>query len=736
MANRIQFRRGTAHEALTANPVLAEGEFAYETDTRQWKVGDGVTAWNDLDYGGLIGQDGPTGPTGPQGEQGEPGVGSGGTGVPAGGAENDLLQKASGTDYDIQWATPSSMAYFDTGWVTGPSTFNNWRYAILHNLGLSLSEVVIDMYVKSSGNHGVAAGTIMKVSHEATWTSGSGGTYYEDSLNQISYQNYRGDNLFIGFDYGTGVENFVSAADITEFKFVVRSLETGAFKGDKGETGDKGDTGETGPQGNVGYNASTWDSGTTYSKDNLVVESGETWVSVQDSNTNNQPSTDDGTWWTSVTRAESYPIGGLAAYLSTSIPTGWLRCDGSTVNIADYPDLYAVIGTTFGGDGVTTFELPDLQGIGVAGVNTQTGPSGQTWGSFASPGDIVEDQFQDHQHIESSNVQFSAARNTEYGSVTGITSSNINTQSGNTTNGYLTSPASDLSDARTGDHTRSPYMAVWWCIKARMTDGSGYDDANLDQRVSDLESGDSYPFSRGHLFGMHVEEGVDYYHDATVNEGECRDYQNNFNMILSAPLTKRIDEPWEAGTNKGGLFSGTVAADTTYHFFVLHGLDGTVDAGWDTDIDCANIPSGYNGYRRIRSYITDSSANLIRTTQIEGSSRFNLRNPVQDYNSTWPTSQTHISLTVPEGMRFLAHMSAYQSFRSAVTHTVFGSTDQILDASTTGYLSTNNYAERDGTGMDIYTNDKSEIAVISQYGVTGAIKTYGWTDQQGRMGGK
>lgn len=43
-------------------------------------------------------------------------------------------------------------------------------------------------------------------------------------------------------------------------------------------------------------------------------------------------------------------------------PFGWLPCDGQTLAINSYPDLYNVIGTTYGGDGVTTFVLPDMRG--------------------------------------------------------------------------------------------------------------------------------------------------------------------------------------------------------------------------------------------------------------------------------------------------------------------------------------------------------------------------------------
>jgi len=48
MAVRIQFRRGTATEWSTANPILAEGELGYESTSKAIKFGDGVTAWNSL----------------------------------------------------------------------------------------------------------------------------------------------------------------------------------------------------------------------------------------------------------------------------------------------------------------------------------------------------------------------------------------------------------------------------------------------------------------------------------------------------------------------------------------------------------------------------------------------------------------------------------------------------------------------------------------------------------------
>ena len=52
---RIQLRQDDRLAWLVNNPTLADGEMGIEKDTRQFKIGDGVTKWRDLEYGGLRG---------------------------------------------------------------------------------------------------------------------------------------------------------------------------------------------------------------------------------------------------------------------------------------------------------------------------------------------------------------------------------------------------------------------------------------------------------------------------------------------------------------------------------------------------------------------------------------------------------------------------------------------------------------------------------------------------------
>lgn len=55
-------------------------------------------------------------------------------------------------------------------------------------------------------------------------------------------------------------------------------------------------------------------------------------------------------------------IGEIKLWPVTRVPENWVLCDGTMYKIADYNALFALIGTTYGGDGVNTFAVPDLRG--------------------------------------------------------------------------------------------------------------------------------------------------------------------------------------------------------------------------------------------------------------------------------------------------------------------------------------------------------------------------------------
>jgi microcystin-dependent protein len=57
-----------------------------------------------------------------------------------------------------------------------------------------------------------------------------------------------------------------------------------------------------------------------------------------------------------------FMLGAVVSFAGSFVPKGWAACDGQTFSIRQFPQLFAVLGTTYGGDGQTTFKLPDLRG--------------------------------------------------------------------------------------------------------------------------------------------------------------------------------------------------------------------------------------------------------------------------------------------------------------------------------------------------------------------------------------
>jgi microcystin-dependent protein len=61
-------------------------------------------------------------------------------------------------------------------------------------------------------------------------------------------------------------------------------------------------------------------------------------------------------------------LGVVSAFAGNFAPGGELFCDGQLLQISQYEALFNLIGTTYGGDGVTTFALPDLRGRDIVGT--------------------------------------------------------------------------------------------------------------------------------------------------------------------------------------------------------------------------------------------------------------------------------------------------------------------------------------------------------------------------------
>jgi microcystin-dependent protein len=66
-------------------------------------------------------------------------------------------------------------------------------------------------------------------------------------------------------------------------------------------------------------------------------------------------------------------VGEIRVFAGNFAPAGWAFCDGLLLAIAQFEALFNLIGTTYGGDGQTTFALPDLRGCVVIHQGTESG---------------------------------------------------------------------------------------------------------------------------------------------------------------------------------------------------------------------------------------------------------------------------------------------------------------------------------------------------------------------------
>ncbi len=110
-----------------------------------------------------------------------------------------------------------------------------------------------------------------------------------------------------------------------------------------------------------------------------------------------------------LTGIEGIPTATIVPWSDSSVPTGFLECNGAAVSRSTYSALFAIIGTTYGaGNGSTTFDLPDLQDnvamgkspskalASTGGANTVTS-TGNVGGSTANAS-LTTSQLASHSH--------------------------------------------------------------------------------------------------------------------------------------------------------------------------------------------------------------------------------------------------------------------------------------------------------------------------------------------------
>jgi microcystin-dependent protein len=153
-------------------------------------------------------------------------------------------------------------------------------------------------------------------------------------------------------------------------------------------------------------------------------------------------------------------FGEIRMFSGTTVPQGWLPCDGRLMPIRGNQALFSLLGTSYGGDGQTTFGLPDLRGRVAMhrGGDVQFGQQGGEPAHTLTAGEMAP-----HEHALSASVAAPAS-----GDPAGNVVAAAQVWSSSTT--ALTSlSGQSLATAGGGQphENMQPYLALTFCIAVR-----------------------------------------------------------------------------------------------------------------------------------------------------------------------------------------------------------------------------------------------------------------------------
>ena len=157
------------------------------------------------------------------------------------------------------------------------------------------------------------------------------------------------------------------------------------------------------------------------------------------------------------------PTGAVMLFAMAGVATGWAKCNGVAVSRTSptYSALFAVIGTTYGaGDGVNTFNLPELRGEFIRGWDDGRGVD-----TSRALGSTQLQQLESHKHIASNNdcQDYNSVNGTGTGAYNAWCDTNgIGSGAGAALTGNGTHPE---QTAKLGTETRPRNVAMQYCIK-------------------------------------------------------------------------------------------------------------------------------------------------------------------------------------------------------------------------------------------------------------------------------
>lgn len=214
----------------------------------------------------------------------------------------------------------------------------------------------------------------------------------------------------------------------------------------------------------------------------------------------------------------------------------------------------------------------------------------------------------------------------------------------------------------------------------------------------------------------------------TVSPGVATDDTSSDIMLLASSFNKFAAGPWGAGHNNSGLDTGSIANNTTYHFFLIKNpTSGAVDVVFSLSPTAPTMPSGFTLKRWLFAMKTDG------TGQWRGFSHYGDKVlwtvPTLDDLSAVGTTAALVGLNVPTGIKFETEIYGLGVNGSAGTVWMISSPDQadVLPSTSGPFSGIVGFAGNNTYSQIVRTNTSGQVRKrASAAGTTIYINTFGW----------